>query len=844
VAHRPSLPKLLALEKDFSDLDEQLDNAARIIGLPQRWHQGNPLKELGRVKDVAFNPRAEWVLRWLLDKLKATDETGRQSRSNIQAWALLDNAILLTPVSNAARLLTSAGFLAIVERTLEESLRDSDGVQYGALVENTYQYSDEDGNGASRPLPTKKGKRKRTEIAGDLGQESKRQKEDFAEVMRLLVAVSEALRSIILKSEPGINGSRDISCVRMRSVLKTDSEAAARLLSLWIKATEISFRIVHNLSEKSDKAQMVQVVVPFHLILEVWEKRKLAGAVETVHQAFSKECLTNAVSFLSYLYELEESSVDLTNSRYSDIIFELEKLLASHIFIPTRDHPAVSELEAEPAITLAKFLEPVSVRISSLIDNAGSGVNQKQLAAYFNAIPLLFRIAIASTPRETPRKRVAASAWLESVMKTLAAIMLCPIPSNDANAPLQGISKLEGLLQMAKKYELSISSEALEQIIGDYSGLLGEHFHDVRWPLVLLAIELDRDLFLPRTRHEKRDEVDHPRSLHMVIFARISEVLLNDSLPSQSSIAQMRSIARKLMQNYNHGRNLEGFLRRWHSEISKFRRSDTNRDVRTKLLWEEPDLLPLELRSILESSLTQTQLSTIVQEYSMDIKLLLAESEDSEAALEISHKLSDDGGLGVGLLSKLHASLVMLDAVLGAISARDIIDCLRAVLLSLQQDLTQVLSREKTVASMEPAAWRILSRLFSFLWPYNAKHLSSLERMNTLNSPAISNARSLVMRNLSLDNPKHNDELSCEVGSRAFAYILNVCDNLAAYRELEASLRSYVDEVMSALVINYKVPSESDIMHDERTSSIPASDPNDFLYALTQVLLVFPHIIE
>src|ERR1700753_3324617 len=71
VAPRPSLPKLLALDKDFSDLDEQLNSAARIIGLPQHWHREKSTNKLRRINDVSFNPRAEWVLRWLLDKLKS-----------------------------------------------------------------------------------------------------------------------------------------------------------------------------------------------------------------------------------------------------------------------------------------------------------------------------------------------------------------------------------------------------------------------------------------------------------------------------------------------------------------------------------------------------------------------------------------------------------------------------------------------------------------------------------------------------------------------------------------------------------------------------------------------------
>ena len=122
----PTLPRLLAINRDLPGLEEQIDEATTIIELPKDWEtileEKAPTKKGPRLVPA----RAEWVLRWILDKLKDDGDSGVEARARRRAWSLLHWMISIVPTSRCAPQLRDADILSILERALQENF-GSDG---------------------------------------------------------------------------------------------------------------------------------------------------------------------------------------------------------------------------------------------------------------------------------------------------------------------------------------------------------------------------------------------------------------------------------------------------------------------------------------------------------------------------------------------------------------------------------------------------------------------------------------------------------------------------------------------------------------------------------------------
>ncbi len=71
-----SLQQLQSIERDYHDLDAQLDHVGKILKEPGLldWNYLDDLKCAGR--GPCFHGRLEWAARWILGKLHGSDSDG------------------------------------------------------------------------------------------------------------------------------------------------------------------------------------------------------------------------------------------------------------------------------------------------------------------------------------------------------------------------------------------------------------------------------------------------------------------------------------------------------------------------------------------------------------------------------------------------------------------------------------------------------------------------------------------------------------------------------------------------------------------------------------------------
>jgi nucleolar pre-ribosomal-associated protein 2 len=148
------------------------------------------------VTETLVKARAEWVLRWALDKLKDETASGKTARGTVALWKLLDWMLAVLPVSRSAPHLRDAVFPSILERTMTEQFDQTLPAPTSADVEMS------DVSGSSETIsentkPSKKRKRGAASTNGTLGQPL-----GPSELQKLFITVRTVVRSIKIQSRP------------------------------------------------------------------------------------------------------------------------------------------------------------------------------------------------------------------------------------------------------------------------------------------------------------------------------------------------------------------------------------------------------------------------------------------------------------------------------------------------------------------------------------------------------------------------------------------------------------------------------------------------------------------
>lgn len=112
---------LLELEKGISDPSSQLQDAARIVGIDLKkedWISDDVLNTKNQQK--ISSPKEEWVLRWLMKKLKLPSDTGVSYRLDKKSWLLFTGLLHRILPKPLASILNENKFLSVFRDTLLE----------------------------------------------------------------------------------------------------------------------------------------------------------------------------------------------------------------------------------------------------------------------------------------------------------------------------------------------------------------------------------------------------------------------------------------------------------------------------------------------------------------------------------------------------------------------------------------------------------------------------------------------------------------------------------------------------------------------------------------------------
>lgn len=795
------------MSQDFSDLSEQIRQVAHIIRLPDDW--AHPKEKETRPSSLqhVVRARAEWVLRWVLDKLKDDAEAGTEARSTPLAWQLLECMIHILPVSRSAPHLRDASFTTILERTLVDNF-DKDLQSPSAAANDDVHM--QDASESSETIhedsqPSRKRKRGTSEASP-----SKRaavSPTDPASLFSVARATLEAVTHVSTAHNRTIDSTQQ---ELMKMVLRTETAQASRILKFWLMA-------VHKLLGRSstDTEQMLDLSI----VLEIWELRVVDSEDTTGSSSedFANECLVPTFQLIEGLRGARVLETKQSSTRALDIAVQaLDRLLTRHIVAPSRaafseEKPADSKPAHREASALTTCLNPLRALLlqSAQIEDAGDAI-PAHLALLSKAVPYLLDLAIRASPSKTPKARLAERPWIQAVFVSMAECVGCSLTAPPEFATSKSaVEALPSALRVLMSHNISLHAGILKDVFWYHCGVKyperGEK--EVHWPLIAALIELDPSIFVTEPRSSSNGAKERSTDLAEFLFALISDTEMEadgfvvhehvgklgfgDELPHAQSTPKtsreliLNSIVAPIMNAFSRNRNLLGFLRRWDDQLVKSYKSE-NRKVpkeKTEPIWEDRILIRA-LSELFERSLTVGQITTLIEEHAKRM-------DDLNDALIVQA----EEGVKVRKLAaykKASSSAVIIPAVLQAIQSDDIVESLKTQLHAmLLYYISRVRDDRYSAYTNLASSWYTLCQLMAKLWPTEMH--ASMRSQQMLLYPLVEQANEDISAGR---KPAERRRVDSQARGAAMLFLLDACHRLqdvsAAEEQVQESLRRIV----------------------------------------------------
>lgn len=664
---RSSQETLLRLEKGTATPLAQINDAAQIIGLDLSLCATHP--ELNRTGHIQTNaaPKEEWVLRWLLKKLRA----GKSHRVEPASFLLLRQLIDLIPPKTLATILKDQKFLATLSDVITDLEEDIFAtLENGKAVDLRFGSESSDTLGDS-PHDDRKGtKRKRTDAddqdAMDIDQQPQTSSSCFLSFIRVL----HCLYSLVTLASRAA-GIDEVASSHLKHALRGEPESVAKLLGQSFKLAAIVSKQLFD-GRKTTDLQHLLYIIP--AVLELWEMRSSRrddSDAGSSHESFAKYCFQNALRL-----QVCVRSIKLDTDERAQVLHGVERLIALHVVLPARTAffdrggAGIDYSSDEPDWSSVKPVSETFKPILCATDSSKTVKQEKKLWKTAELLPEFLDIAARSVPRDTFRRQTHEAPWLETLFVAVAELAFSIVKQESLGPSAAYVSEfviiLEQLFRIVLNRNVQLSLHTLLTHAA-YTGLLKEGLSAVEWGLTALLIELGADIFLPNSG--LKDSAKLLRALlEKILLHWRSGVHRTDS--NYDTIKN--GIVIPLLRAFLSARDLPTFMQLWYEQlidVEEARLADSSLSLFS--IWEDDDLCNV-YSDILRSPLTHAT----------------ADAQMRAAAVEIR---GEDGK--ISFAPGPFAQFVLLEAglrnrALGAAGAREelnsILDTLTATLSSKQ----------------------------------------------------------------------------------------------------------------------------------------------------------------
>ncbi|EAW07511.1 ribosome biogenesis protein URB2 [Aspergillus clavatus NRRL 1] len=670
---RSSQEALLRLEKGTASPTTQINNAAQILGIDLALCATHP--EINRTGQISINaaPKEEWVLRWLLKKLRA----GKSHRVEPASFLLLRQLIDLIPVKTLATILKDQKFLA----TLSDVIADLEEDVFASLENGTVDFL-RSGSESSHTLSDsshqddkcdKKGtKRKR---AGDDDQDAMDiddQPQTPTSCFLAFIRVLDCLYSLVTLASRTV-GVDEVASSHLKFALRGEPESIAKLLGKSFKLAAVATTQLSH-AQKTTDLQHLLYIIP--AVLDLWElrsSRRDDSDAGSSHECFAKYCFQQALRL-----QLCVRSVRLDTDEKAQVLHGVERLIALHVVLPARaaffdrGGSGIDYSSDQPDWSPVKPVSETFKPILCATESTKPGTNEKKLWKTANLLPEFLDIAARSVPRDTFRRQTHEAPWLETLFVAVAELAFSIVKQEGLSDHVaEFVVILEQLFRVVLNRRVQLSLHTLLTHAA-YTGLLKDDLSRVEWSLTALLIELGADIFLPNSGLKDSSKL---------LQALLGKILLQWKAGAPRSDANYHVIKNDivipLLRAFLAARDLPSFMQLWYeqlTEVEEARIADTSLSLFT--VWEDDDLCNI-YSELVRSPLTNAT----------------AAAQMRAAATEIRN---EDGKVSTAPNS--FAQFVILEAGLRnrSLTGADVMEDVKSVLFTLA----------KTLPSKQPFHWR------------------------------------------------------------------------------------------------------------------------------------------
>ncbi|EHY53606.1 hypothetical protein ABEF92_004908 [Exophiala dermatitidis] len=567
---------IAGLDRASGPPEKILQQAAQILGLDLADNLTTSSKEV-RFKTTARSPgfKEQWLLRWLLKNLNASDAKGEGSKSERfvllpQFWSLLLSLTCRIADEACLEILLERKFFPILDESVRFCLSN-----FGAHADVPRPM---DGEDDSREPPTKR--RRLSPPVSAQPDEKPSQQANLVWVM-----LQAACRCVDLLASPSM-------LQRGKTAPKWTApwNDQASLLGGLLQAVAM---LASKLSEGEHEQQgtLSQVL---DTVLSFWQGDSAATRAQSddPNRAFVLHCLEPTLVLLDLL-----KGPNISETLFNPAKKALERLIALHLVFPFRamfnERYAKKWRNVKDTLLyehLENVLKGFKERVMVVSDKDAES-NKPQNLSW-----VILDIAARSIPASDLRKRQQEQPWLDSLFICLVHVLWPRIPQITSTGVVQKeisttlalrdreswVAPMEKLIDVALGVKLRISLPISGYIL---SAIFASEEETCPWSLLAKIVRLDVNILIPSIGLSSSDQ----------LLKQVLERTESDTVPNELYKLIRDDILLALLRAFARARNLDGFMTIWQQGLGDAIRVryTTKYDPDTipaVLVWDDDDI--------------------------------------------------------------------------------------------------------------------------------------------------------------------------------------------------------------------------------------------------------------
>ncbi|KAJ5744770.1 hypothetical protein N7533_009640 [Penicillium manginii] len=610
---------LLRLEKGSDSPTTQLHEAAQILGIDLALCESHPETYPNANAYSTAAPKEEWVLRWLLKKLR----NGKNFRVEPESFLLLRQLIDRITPKNLATILKDQKFLSVLcdvvsDLETDVSLTVGDGVSIPSAA------SDSSHTLTSSPPAESRGshgiKRKRMGDDGTDPMDIDEQPQNPASCFLAFIRALDCLYGIVTLTQQTLS-TDETAHSHLKLALRGVPETVAGLLG---KALQVSAVAIAQFAHAGQTTDLQHLVFVFPSMLELWDLRSYRQE-DTDHKA-SNDCFAESCFAYALRLQLCLRAIKLDTDERAHLLHAIERIIAVHVLLPARaaffdrGGSGIDYSKEDPDWSSVK---PVTdtfrsiIREPSVAHQPAGTLNAQSVYPAWKSIellPELFDNAVRAVPRDDFRRQTAEAPWLETLFVAVAELAYSTAKEDEPETySSRFVSVLEELLHVALSRNVGLSLHTILTHAG-YTGLLQEGLGHVQWNVTALIVSLGVDVFLPNSGL---------RDSRKLLDALLEKIMLQwherDTKQSEYDIVKNKVVI-PLLRGFATARDLSAFAEVWQGQLvilEEARLQDSNLPLFS--VWEDDDLCNI-YGDLVKTSLTTSNFAAQMQTAASEIK--------------------------------------------------------------------------------------------------------------------------------------------------------------------------------------------------------------------------------